>query len=235
MVRISKDYEPNSLGYGNDPRITGRVVAIFHPSSDLKGVVRKTKVEGFYFGLFFTALSISLAIIYNELLYLYIAITLLIISNLSVIYVFWRTKVLFNQDYVLTTDAIYGIFRNRIVLKIDSEEALQCIVIRDVKGSSAYYSLFFFPNGLLGKMRKISEEPISWHQLTSSVYEYGGMSSFVGRIRWNVPRRIRRRYFLNYLDYELARKIRSEYYSIISNQYFTGKNRTSHDTGYSVK
>ena len=85
----------------------------FNPSLILLKKIRMNKIEGFFFGLFFTFLSISISILTSNIYYLFLALILFGLSFSSVGLVYIHSELMFSQKYVINAYGL-GLIRGKV-------------------------------------------------------------------------------------------------------------------------
>lgn len=177
----------------------------FSPSQKLLAGIRRNKIEGFLFGLFFTFLSILVSIFTSNIFYLILAIILFLLSFSSVGIVYIHSELKFSQRYIINREGI-AIIRDKELYFYHPYDALESsIIVHTVKGNMDYYSIFFLPVGLSIKLPKNTDK-ISIERLSKLLKK--NRKNGINMVKLKV---LKRYYFFPYLDLDLAIKIRNVY------------------------
>ena len=180
----------------------------FHPSQKLLKEVRINKMEGLLLGIFFTSLSVVLALLSSLIFYLYFSLFLFVLNLFSLVIFIIVTEQRFHQDYLITNSQVMRIRNGKIIMSILFDQISAPFIIHIIRGNVDSYSLFFLPKGYSYKYNKLSNPslPLYWDDFIKGVSKD---EDYNGKLKLN--RFSLRKFALPYLDLEQAITIREDY------------------------
>ncbi len=178
---------------------------IYSPSPELLGELRKNKLQGLMFGLFFTLLSIAISILTSNIFYFFLALMLFMASILSVSLSYIQSELKFNSLFIMNREGIGMAKRNRVVFFHSYGQISHSLIVHSIKGNLDYYSIFFVPIGLQ-KASKRKEATTNWDRIKERYESRNDGSGKKIGLRF-----LKKYYTFSYLDMELAVKIENEF------------------------
>ncbi|MCI2411895.1 hypothetical protein [Cuniculiplasma divulgatum] len=192
----------------------------FNPSLILLKKIRMNKIEGFFFGLFFTFLSISISILTSNIYYLFLALILFGLSFSSVGLVYIHSELMFSQKYIINAYGL-GLIRGKKIYYYHSFNQLRSsVIVHTVKGNLDYYSVLFLPIDLKIKLPENLDQ-INLERLKKLLH--GALENNDNRFTLKT---LKRYYAFPYLDLNLAIEVRKYYIRMyedwsVPDKYFT--------------